>query len=49
MQNEHEIRLKEINEQISNLHMNLGQCGECIQILVEEKEWLESMIENWDW
>ncbi len=47
MQNELEIRLKEINEQISNLHM-LGQCEDCIRILVEEKEWLESMIANWD-
>jgi hypothetical protein len=47
MNKELEIRLEEINEQISNLHM-LGGCRDCIRILVEEKEWLESMIANWD-
>jgi len=45
MINELEIKLAEINEQISNLHM-LGECNDCVRLLVEQKEWLEGMIAN---
>jgi len=40
-----EIRLNEIKTQISNLQM-LGECKDCVRLLVEQKEWLEGMIAN---
>ena len=46
MENELKNRLIEVENQITNLKM-LGECDDCIHILVEQKEWLEGMIINY--
>jgi hypothetical protein len=48
MKNELIKKLEDINNQIDSLN-KLGTCDDCIHILQETKEWLESMICNYDY
>jgi hypothetical protein len=45
MENELKNKLKEVEQQIQNVQ-NFGYCRECLDILVQQKEWLEGLIAN---